>query len=435
MIRWADRGMIAAMDDVLVERVFEQLERDEPEAALRLVEQAVRDEPENHRALALKARVLAALERGEEALRCYERALRIASDDGLVWFERGVLLERMGREEEAAHSYEKATECDPDDADAWLNLGRILDDAGGCEAALACYEQALEREPSEEITWSNRGNSLLHLHRYEEALASYDRALEIEADSEAALLGKSHALVALGRIEEANASRPGEPVDPGEWREVLRRVGEQTVVVPYSIGRHRAPELLDRLAVSLADTCVGLADAAPGLADGTTIAWGWSQLTVRARGTDLVLHEPSFLRYPLAETTCGVSFTLQHAVMALILADIVDAELSECRWDDTLDVAPGAIDGRWVQMHRQAPAREGRSGWRLELTDSDGNVARTTSADVGVDIVPTAALVAARPHLLKVVHLPPGYTVRYDGHDVVSVLDDEGDERFRERSG
>ena len=45
-------------------------------------------------------------------------------------------------------------------------------------------------------------------------------------------------------------------------------------------------------------------------------------------------------------------------------------------------------------------------------------------------MVPTALLARDRPHLVKVLLLPAGYVVRFDGHTVTSVRDTQDIERF-----
>ena len=380
-------------------------------------------------ALGCKGTLLGHLQRHDDALACFERIVAIQPDSGPGHYSCGVHLQELGRWDEAIAAYTKATEVDPDDPDAYINRGRLLDDRGEPEDAIADYDRALALNDGEEIAWANRGNSLLALGRFDDAVASYDRALSLEPDSDATKLGRSNALLALGRLEEANAARPaGTPLDRGEAVEVRAPLANGSLVAYYFPHQHSNPELLAAACESVVSYCASLEDKPPGLSDGIVIGYGWSRLTLRARGDDIVLCEPNFSRHPMSELCYDISFSLQSIVMTQVLHSVVGVDACECSCVDDLIIADGAILEPELILHRIAPTRERTSGWII----GPRNVAEVDALldSEQFDVVPSAVIASVRPHLIKVLSLPPGFQVTMYGHAVTSVLDEEGNERW-----
>jgi hypothetical protein len=339
-------------------------------------------------------------------------------------YERGVQEEQAGQLDEAMLCYRRALQIDATWADAWVNLGRILDDQRDWDEALACYERAvaLPDGGQDPIAWSNRGNTLMSLARLEDALQSFDRALALAPSDPHARLGRRTTLGWAGRLAESNAARnPADPRDPGEVRERRRAVGEREVVARYFVGRHSRPELLDREAEVLVTGCASLAGRPPGLADGVRIQWGWSNLRIRERGRELILCEPDFREAPFEDTVWDVSFTLQTLVMHRMTSDLAGVEPVDCWMQDWLVVSPEALGAHTLVLRRLGGRdAEGGSGW----------VAGPNDTAEGLGRLRTGELARLRPALIKVLLLPPGFVVRFEGHAVVSMIGPDGRERW-----
>ena len=344
---------------------------------------------------------------------------------------QGILLQDRGDVEGAVAAYRRAVEVEPTHAFAWVNLGRLLDDRLAWDEALACYDRAIALPAGEQdaVAWSNRGNTLLSLDRFEEALACYERALALEPDGEA-LRGRQTALGWLGRVEEANAARPqGTPWDRGELRQHTRPVGARRLVVRYWTGRHTRPDQLDELAQGMLDRVATLADTPPGLDDRVTIQWGWSPLVLRARGHDLVLCEPDYAEAPFDAHVWDVGFTLQTTLMHFLTSEITSTEACGCSATDVVAYVPGVLERPSVVLRRfHATDEDGFSGWIVGPDDPDAFAAAVEAGDL--DGMRSGDLARVRTPLLKVLVLPPGFTVRFEAHAVVSVLDPDGVERF-----
>lgn len=422
------------MDDrveALMGRYEEALGRGEREAAAQALEQALSIEPEHVPALGAMAALLGDDGQHELALALYDRAVAVAPDLAAAHYSRGLELQRLGRPGEAIEAYGRAIALDPGDPDPLINRGRLLDDDDEPEAAIADYERALEIDEGEAVAWSNRGNSLMSLERFEEAIASFDRALAADPDDVAAKLGRSSSLAALGRLQEADAARPvGTPQDRGPVHERRRPLEDgTTLVVRWYPAQHSNPEWLEDTADGLLETVAGCqSDDGPGLQDGVTIGYGWSLLTLRRVGDDRVICEPDFDRHPLTRIAYDVSFTLQTLVMHDLTLAIVEESPTDCRCTDLMAVQHGQLMRRELTLTRVSATKEGFSGWVAGPTSREDIAQMLEREDY--DMIPTAMLVQARPHLVKVLLLPAGSVVAFEGHAVTSVLDERGRERF-----
>jgi hypothetical protein len=95
---------------------------------------------------------------------------------------------------------------------------------------------------------------------------------------------------------------------------------------------------------------------------------------------------------------------------------------------DWLAIAPGALEQRELVLRRFGERdEEGWSGWVAGPNDPE---AWADPAAMGLGRLRTGELARIRPALIKVLVLPPGFTVRFDGHAVVSMVGPDGHERW-----
>lgn len=227
----------------------------------------------------------------------------------------------------------------------------------------------------------------------------------------------------LGRIDEANAANPtGTPFDRGTAFEVAEALPDgRRLVLRYRTERHTRPEWLRAEAGAVVQLIARRWNQPPGLAAGVRIAYLFVPFEIREDGGVLVLCTPE-LRHP--RRFQGIAtFPLQALVMARVMHDMVGVNLTAASWYDTIDVQPGALRSRAVLARRHHPSENGRSGWSL--------VTEGTEVDPGMfEAMPITTLLLRRPELAKPITLPVGWTVRFDGHAVVSVTDERGEERW-----
>ncbi|MCB9674707.1 MAG: tetratricopeptide repeat protein [Alphaproteobacteria bacterium] len=346
-------------------------------------------------------------------------------------YERGCLLGELRDDEAAIAAFRKVIGLEPGHLEAWVNLGRHLDDTGAFDEALRAYDHALTLPGGGEdgILLSNRANTLLALERFEDALEAYERALRVEPDS-VALRGRQTALGYLGRAEACNAARvPDSPHDRGPFYQHTRDLPDgRRLVVRFWSARHTRPDMLDDVARDMVEWIASRASHPPGLADGVKIGFGWSMLTVRERAGDVVICEPDFAFDPWARIVWDVGFTLQTAVMQGTMSEFTETAPEPCSMTDTVAVAPEVFREPVAILHRVSGRDEGFSGW---LIGTEAQFAGPgLPAPEHFRPMRTGDLVLYRHPLIKVLQLPPGFRVRFEGHAVTSVVDPDGNERF-----
>ena len=413
-------------------RYGQAMEAGDEAGALACLDSALQIDPESVPALGCKGTLLGEQGRHLEALACFERISEIEPTLGMAHYSRGLQLTALDRIDEAVGAYTKAIDVDPSDPDPFINRGRLRDDGGDPTAAIADYDEALALNRGDEIAWTNRGNSLNALERFDEALHSFEQALALQSDSAPAMLGRSYALMSLGRIDEANAARPRDtPLDPGEVIELRHPLpGGGLLALRYHPGRHSHPELLEEAGRGVLEHCASLAGQAPGLEDGVRIGYGWSLLTVRTCGELTVLCEPDFTRQPMTELRHDATFTLQSLVMQQLMHSIVGLAPCDCSCGDAVAIVQGSLERMRLHLWRVAESEDGFSGWVVGPDSLDE--VRAALSSRSYDMVPSAIVARLRPHLIKVLTLPPGCVVEMDGHVVTSVVDADGRECFED---
>ncbi len=414
--------------EACMERCREAIEAGDGAAALEAVTQALEQDPDSVPALGYRGTLLGQADQHVEALAMFDRVVELEPERGAAHYSRGLYLERLGRFDEALAAYTRAIEIDPAEPRSLVNRGRLLDDSGQAAEAVADYDLALALDDTETIAWTNRGNSLVALESFDEALESYDRALTLDSTSVTARLGRARALMSLGRIDEANAARlVDDERDPGEVLERRLALSDGELVLRYFPGGHSHPEVLASLADTVLEHCAAFEASPPGLVDGVTIHFGWSMLTLRQRGTDRVLCEPDFSRHPLTELRHEVTFSLQVQFMTQVMHQVVGAPVSDTNCFHTVATTPAALGQKKLTMFRVSEVDEdGFSGW---LVGPETPAARAKMLEGGdYQLVAGAMLARLRAHLIKALTLPPGFSVSFDGHAVVSVCDPDGTE-------
>jgi len=119
---WFDRGV--------------QLERPDPDAAMRAYQQAIAADPTHLDARINLGRLLHEAGRLVEAERAYRDAVKLGVIDPVLYFNVGVLYQDLRRPREAIKAYEAALLADPDLADAFYNLALLHEELGHRKEAI-----------------------------------------------------------------------------------------------------------------------------------------------------------------------------------------------------------------------------------------------------------------------------------------------------------
>jgi hypothetical protein len=145
------------------------------------------------------------------------------------------------------------------------------------------------------------------------------------------------------------------------------------------------------------------------IADGARIPLGWSRLSVHTRGDDLVLCEPQFDGDPLADVRDDITQTLAVLVEQASFVQELGTASQPTQFDDELTVACGVLAEPRIYCERR------EAGWYIGPRDREGEL----------DCVNLRVyeLLELRPAVLRVLALPVGTLVAFDGDVIETVLD------------
>jgi hypothetical protein len=171
-------------------------------------------------------------------------------------------------------------------------------------------------------------------------------------------------------------------------------------------GAHR---LLENLARVDAD--------GPPLAPGSKIDYGWALLQIEAHGEDWLVCEPDFESEPMhwlpsVDATLGVLEAQAEFVQRFGVAP------QPTRADRTLWLMPDAATVPCVYLHRTPPDSPGDSGWYVGCDVDSGIPGQRATR------VPAGRLLSRRPALVAALAMPLGYLLRFEGDELVEVIDD-----------
>ena len=177
---------------------------DDVEGAFKLLDDFAGLSPDNAvDVVALKAQLLASLERYDEGLSMYDKAIKYRPGSEALLLGRADILIRTDRIDEALAVYREALKRWPDSSMTLNALGYTLADrTEEFEEAEELIRKALAIDPDNPAIIDSLGWVLFKLGHYEDALVELNRAYEQFDDHEVA----SHivdVLVALGRRDEA----------------------------------------------------------------------------------------------------------------------------------------------------------------------------------------------------------------------------------------
>lgn len=182
-----------------------------------------------------------------------------------------------------------------------------------------------------------------------------------------------------------------------------------------------ADEALAPQARWLLETIKGVSERGGELKDGTTLEVGWTVLTVKERGGELVVCEPDYARDPFTDLGEDVSRTLLLLGQQNDVLRRVGAEMVPSRFDERVVVAEGALGARKVYLHRQDKTSADDTGWYV------GHFERQQAEPVYRSLRVFEVL-RERWALGRALALPFNYVAVFDGDQLVGIQNDRGQE-------
>lgn len=177
------------------------------------------------------------------------------------------------------------------------------------------------------------------------------------------------------------------------------RVGEVNLVA-------HCDEAFAVQAGSMLEAIASLQGQGKGLDDGVHVQFGWSLLTLRRRGDELLVCEPDFDGDPFHGVREDVTCTLRILMGQVAVVRRLGLRPVEIRFEDKVVLAKGCLAGRRVYLQRSQP-RPGDSGWYVGPVDGPAPEQRPESFEA----IHVFELLRRRASLLQVLALPAGYLV------------------------
>jgi Tfp pilus assembly protein PilF len=190
---------------VLVLAVFDRLEWDEPEAALRYAERAMAQNRHDGEVLNAYGAALGACRKYQEALKAFDAALRQTPGRASFHYNKGCVLDDMGNNNHARMCFERAVSLQPNYPQALGHLAYLEIQRGEAEAARRYGARALKLKADEPAaTLALAGVDLME-KRYADALERVRPMTggKLEIDTAIAQGLSADALDGLGRRAEA----------------------------------------------------------------------------------------------------------------------------------------------------------------------------------------------------------------------------------------
>jgi hypothetical protein len=174
-----------------------------------------------------------------------------------------------------------------------------------------------------------------------------------------------------------------------------------------------------RQAQSLLEAVASFRGEGKGLADGVTIQFGFSLLTLRQQGDQLLICEPDYDGDPFADIRPDVTRTLAVLTGQVAVLRRLGVEPVEVRFNDLVVAARGCLEQRRVYLQRGEP-EQGDSGWYIGPVDTPAPEQKPENFESFY----LFELLSRRAPLLQVLGLPPDYLAVFDGDRIEAVLDE-----------
>ncbi len=153
------------------------------------------------------------------------------------------------------------------------------------------------------------------------------------------------------------------------------------------------------------------------LDDARRIQFGWALLTLKRRDGEIVLCEPNYAGNPFSDVVEDVTRTLWVQAQQVDVLRSLGLAGHPARFQDKVVIAKGCLDEPKIFLQRQDSVEPADSGWFI------GRVVEAQAKEEDYEGIFVYQLLFARPALMQVMAIPPGYMVVFDGNRIESILD------------
>jgi hypothetical protein len=156
--------------------------------------------------------------------------------------------------------------------------------------------------------------------------------------------------------------------------------------------------------------------------DGTTIEFGWSFLTLRDLGDNMMIFEPYFDGNPFEDELPQVECTLRVLTQQIRLLNRLGVAGVTSHFQDKVVLEKGSLAAGRIYLERQKVRSPNDSGWYVGGVEKAEN--KITVDDL--ESVFVYQLLNSRPSVMAALALPFGFQVIFFGDDIEAVFDETG---------
>lgn len=193
------------------------------------------------------------------------------------------------------------------------------------------------------------------------------------------------------------------------------KVGDMTLVARCEASQvQQADSVLNKVA---AQQNIGV-----GLGDKVKIPFGWSELQLQKRGTEMLVCEADYSRNPWADVREDITVCIKVGWGQLDLIKKFSANPLACSFSQSIQTAAGCLDSdEELLMRRLKKAKGDDSGWFIGPADQEKLALIHERSDY--DTILSYQLLALRPSMVYVLMLPLEFKINFRGDTMTSVMD------------
>jgi hypothetical protein len=158
-----------------------------------------------------------------------------------------------------------------------------------------------------------------------------------------------------------------------------------------------------------------------GLTDRVKISFGWSELQLQRRGSELLVCEADYTRNPWSDVREDISLAINIGRAQAELAKKVSVKVLLCTFSQSIQTAAGCLAEEEILMWRIRKPKPEDSGWFIGPVDQERLARVHEQGDY--DPILSYQLVSLRPELIPALILPMEFKVHFRGKDMISVKD------------
>lgn len=177
-------------------------------------------------------------------------------------------------------------------------------------------------------------------------------------------------------------------------------------------------------ASSLFKTLAALEKRKPQLKDGYVLRFGWSDLTLRQEGFELLITEPDYLGDPYTDYLPQVTVTLEVLTAQVALLQKLGVAANDVYFRQRVIIAKGCLQKPSIYLERSEAEGQEDSGWFIGETEGDTN-------EDALAAIPVFTVYQERKELMPLLALPAHYLAVVKSGRIEAILNPENEVVFK----